>query len=264
MLRVLTLNVCGLPHHSPVFPPLAVRAARIAAHLEASDVDVVNLQELFTRRHLRIIRPLLPSYRYAAWHPGLAGRPAGGLATFSRVPLRRLGYRGYRGIAPGTGGPAFRGRLSLASAMAGVLLTELPAHGLVVANTHLTANKDGDWSAANRYHAFQRRQLHRLHTTLRRLPHHRPVVLTGDFNVASDSPLYPLIVDSGVWSDPFADADPSTFQGAFLPDGSPPHRIDFLLTKGATARDARVVFPDPEDGVYLTDHLGLTATIELP
>ena len=53
--------------------------------------------------------------------------------------------------------------------MAGVLVTELPELGLVLANTHLTANKDGDWSAHNRYHGFQRAQLNRLHSVLRQL-----------------------------------------------------------------------------------------------
>jgi endonuclease/exonuclease/phosphatase family metal-dependent hydrolase len=261
MLRVLSLNVCGLPHQSSSFPRLAVRAARIGRYLESSDVDVVNLQELFTRHHLALVRPLLPSFRHVVWRFGLAGRPAGGLATFSRHPLRRLEYQAYRGIAPSAGSLRFRGRNAVASAMAGVLVTELTDHGIVVANTHLTANKDGDWSATNRYHDFQRRQLQRLHAVLRRLPDHRPAVLTGDFNVASDSPLYPTIIDRGAWHDPFVETDPTTFQGAFLPPGAPPHRIDFLLIRGAEARDPRTVFAEPEDGIYLSDHIALTARI---
>jgi endonuclease/exonuclease/phosphatase family metal-dependent hydrolase len=262
-LRVLTLNVCGFPSQNPAFPSLAVRAARFCQHLESSDVDIVNLQELFSRRHLDTIRPLLPSFPHVVWRRGLAGRPAGGLATFARRPLRLVGYHSYAGIVPRTSGPRFRAWRGLWSAMAGVLITEVPELGLVLANTHLTANKDGDWSAGNRYHGFQRAQLNRLHSVLRRLPGARPAVVTGDFNIASDSPLYPAIVDNGQWHDPFADSDPSTFQAAFLPSDSPPHRIDFLLTRGTCADDPRVVFADPEDGIYLSDHVALSARIPL-
>ena len=81
------------------------------------------------------------------WRPGLAGRPAGGLATFSRRPLRLVGYRSYKGIVPRTSGPRFRAWRGIGSAMAACSSPELPDLGLVVANTHLTANKDGDWSA---------------------------------------------------------------------------------------------------------------------
>jgi exonuclease III len=263
-IRVLTLNVCGFPSDNPMFPSLATRAARFCAQLESSDVDVVNLQELFTRRHLETVRPLLPSFAHVLWQPGLARRPAGGLVTFSRHPLRRLRYRSYLGIAPSAGGPGFRAGHALWGSLAGVLVTELPELGVVLANTHLTANKDGDWSAGNRYHRFQRAQLDRLHSVLRRLPADRPTVVTGDFNIASDSPLYPVIVDNGRWQDPFADTDPATFQAAFLPSHKPPHRIDFVLTRGtAPVQDPQVVFPDPENGIYLSDHVALSARVPL-
>lgn len=264
-IRVLTVNVCGLPSEHPMLPPLAVRAARFCAQLEASDVDIVNLQELFTRRHLATVRPLLPSFPHAVWRTGVAGRPAGGLVTFSRHRLRGLGYRSFRGIVPSAGGPWFRANHALWGALAGVLVTELPEFGVVVVNTHLTANKDGDWSASNRYHRFQRAQLDRLHSVLRALPADRATVVTGDFNIASDSPLYPMIVDNGRWQDPFVDADPATFHAAFLPPDRSPHRIDFLLTRGTGAvQQAGLVFAEPQEGSYLSDHVALSARVPMP
>ena len=61
---------------------------------------------------------------------------------------------------------------------------------------HLTANKDGDWSAANRYHDFQRRQVEIMHAAVRRArtADTELMIVTGDFNIAGSGPLYPLIV----------------------------------------------------------------------
>jgi endonuclease/exonuclease/phosphatase (EEP) superfamily protein YafD len=261
-MRVLTVNICGQPTTTAVFPPLPVRLAGLARHLELSDVDIVNVQEVWTRWHFTTLRHALPSYPYVARRPGAAGRPAGGLVTFSRRPFRRVRYRSYRGIVPGTGRPRFRLRQGINSLLQGVLVVELD--GITVANTHLTANKDGDWSAGNRYHGFQRAQLNRLHAVLRRLPADRPVVLTGDFNVAADSPLYPVIVDSGQWHDPFVDSGRPTFHSAFLPPGATNHRIDFVLVRGpATVVDTEHHFAGPENEVYLTDHVGLSARLSL-
>jgi len=140
----------------------------------------------------------------------------------------------------------------------------------VVANTHLTANKDGDWSADNRYHAFQRTQLRMVHAVLGRARTTELTIVTGDFNIASASPLYPLIVDGGAWRDPFAVADPVTYHAEFLPPGSTAHRIDYLLVSGDPATfpvtGAEPLFTGPvalPDGRvrYLSDHVALTARV---
>jgi endonuclease/exonuclease/phosphatase family metal-dependent hydrolase len=153
----------------------------------------------------------------------------------------------------------------------GVLISTLAGRRTIVANTHLIANKDGDWSAANRHHGIQRDQLRRLHAVVRRAGTTAgwARLLTGDFNVASDSPLYPTIVDNGHWRDPFADTDPPTFHAAYLPPGSIGRRIDYLLVSGeASAADARVLFADAvelDDGrrTHLSDHMALAARVTL-
>jgi endonuclease/exonuclease/phosphatase family metal-dependent hydrolase len=99
------------------------------------------------------------------------------------------------------------------------------------------------------------------------------VVVTGDFNISSSCPLYPLIVDGGAWRDPFAGTDPVTYHMDFLPPGASPHRIDYLLVSGDEARyplvDSGVLFDEPlalPEGrrMYLSDHVGLTARLGLP
>jgi endonuclease/exonuclease/phosphatase family metal-dependent hydrolase len=263
-LGVVSFNVCGLPG-MPV--PLARRTAEFCRHLDAGDADVINLQEVFSRRSLVRIRAGLTSYPHVAWRRGLGGHPAGGLATFSRRPISDVGYRSFRAIVPPTGSVRFRTKRAVNSLLQGVLTVTLP--GVTVVNTHLTANKDGDWSPGNRYFAYQRAQLTRLHQVLARLT--GPVVVTGDFNLASQGALYPLIVPDG-WHDVFAGTDQVTYHPAFLPPGAGAHRIDYVLLRGGVSvLDARLVFSDPVtvDGadlppMFVSDHVALSARLSLP
>jgi endonuclease/exonuclease/phosphatase family metal-dependent hydrolase len=258
-LRVATWNVCGLPSS---LPPLRTRATEFCRHLDGSDLDVVNLQEVWSPVGFRAIRAGLPSFPHVAW------RPAGGLATFSRIPLTGVSFRTYGGIVPPSGGLRFRARLAFNGLLQGVLTARLAGRDTVVANTHLTANHDGTWSATNRHHAFQRAQLERLHAVVRKYRGGAgAAVLTGDFNVASDCPLYPTIVDNGGWRDPFRATDPSTYQAAFLPPGSSTKRIDYLLVAGDAVEvaDTAVLFDRPvEPAGYLSDHVGLSARLVWP
>jgi hypothetical protein len=249
--------VCGLPSR---LDPLAVRADGFCRYFEESRLDVLHFQEVWTRRALALLRARLPSYPFVAWRRGIAGQPAGGLATFSRLPLGAVSYTPFRGVRPDRGGLRFRLVRAVNSALQGVLAVELAGSATVVANTHLTANKDGDWSAGNRHLGFQRAQLVRLHAALRRTGTDL-VVVAGDFNIASDGPLYPLLVDG--WRDPFAATDPVTYQAAFLPPGASGHRIDYLLVRGGRVVDSGLLFAAPDgQGRYLSDHMALTATVE--
>jgi endonuclease/exonuclease/phosphatase family metal-dependent hydrolase len=260
-LRMMTFNVCGLPS---MRPPLAARTVEFCRHIEATDVDVLNLQEIFTRRSLERIRAGLPSFRHVAWRPNLAGQPAGGLATFSRRPLGQARFRSFAGVVPDQGSLRFRAKRAINSLLQGWLTTDLTGLGVTVVNTHLTANKDGDWSAGNRYFTYQRRQLSRLHAGLAD-DRTGAMILTGDFNLASAGPLYPLIVDSGRFRDPYAEANPTTYHAHFLPGEFPAHRIDYLLVRGgATVREVATMFDSPVDGHgYVSDHVALTARLDL-
>ena len=148
--------------------------------------------------------------------------PVRGLAARGRWPTSRgsgyvLAPAGRRGVVhvvsgalPNTGSAQFRAKRAIYSLLQGVLTVELAECGAVVANTHLTANKDGDWSDLNRYYTFQRKQVEMLHATLQKagVANTELMILTGDFNIAGDGPLYPLIINGGAWRDPFAASDP--------------------------------------------------------
>ncbi|MFG1927007.1 endonuclease/exonuclease/phosphatase family protein [Cryptosporangium sp. NPDC048952] len=257
-LRVATLNICGLPTVLSGLPPLAVRAAEIGRRLEASDVDLLNVQELWGRRGLATLRRHLPSFEHVARHPAISGGPAGGVATFSRHPLGRAHYRSFAGTAPRTSTARFRAGRALNARRQGTLAVTMG--DTLVVNTHLTANKDGRWTTDNRYFHFHRDQLERLHAFVEEQPTALRTILTGDFNIASRSPLDPFVTEDGAWHDPFEHTDLTTFRAEFLPHGSTVHRIDYILLKGATALDAKPLFDDE----VLSDRIGLTVGLELP
>jgi endonuclease/exonuclease/phosphatase family metal-dependent hydrolase len=257
-VRIVTLNVCyGLRTR---LAPAAVRAAEFCRQIEALDVDVVNLQEVWTPRLLARIRAGLPSLPHVAWRGGIAGQPAGGLAMLSRVPVTDVRYHTFRRARVSAGGPAFRLRHRIEVGFHGVLLATFPgAPPVLVGNVHLTANRDGDWSAGNRHHRFQAAQLRLLRDAMRGPD---PAVLTGDFNVTSGSPLYPSIVDG--WRDPFAVTNPPTYQESMLPAGRRASRIDYILVRGVEEPvQTAVLFTEPASLGLVSDHVGLFAEIAI-
>ncbi|MBG0829777.1 endonuclease/exonuclease/phosphatase family protein [Planomonospora sp. ID67723] len=272
-VRVMSLNVCcGL--RSPL-PPPTDRAAEFCRRIERSDTGVVNFQEVWTPGLLRFLRRRLPSFPFAAWRAGTAGQPAGGLVTFSRLPLRSVAYTPFRGARPETGSPAFLGLLTLKSLVQGVLTVELAGRRTVIGNAHLTANKDGDWSEGNRHYAFQRAQLGLLHRALGRA--HRGgadlTIVSGDFNIAAEGPLYSSVVDGGAWHDPFRSAARPTFHADLLPPGQSARRVDYLLVRGDLGRhpvtEAATLFAEPVPlpgggRSFLSDHLALSARVVIP
>src|SRR5439155_6460318 len=128
-IHVMSLNVCGLP--SPL-ASLKERAAHFCRHINESDIDVVNLQEVWGGRALAVIRAYLPSYPFVAWRRGVAGQPAGGLVTFSRLPVGAVSYTSFRGARPSAGGVLFRAKRAVNSLLPGALTVELAGLGTVV------------------------------------------------------------------------------------------------------------------------------------
>src|SRR5215469_18198340 len=87
-LTVATLNTRGIPVTGS---QLARRYQAIGEAFEVSDADVVAFQEVFTYWHLRLLARRMSSFRHVAYRPSAAG-PAGGLVTFSRLPVSACAY----------------------------------------------------------------------------------------------------------------------------------------------------------------------------
>gem|GEM_PF-478703 len=272
-IGVTSLNVCcGLTNP---LRPVKERAAEFCRRLEQADMDVVNFQEVWTPGLLAFLRGRLPSFPFIALKRGIPGRAAGGVVSFSRLPLRSVRYVSFRGMRPRAGSPFFRSALAVSAGLQGVLTFELSGRRTVVGNVHLTANRDGDWSVGNRHEALQRAQLERVHKALRRArsADTELAIVGGDFNLPSSSFLYGVVVDGGMWRDPFAAADAPTFHSELLPAGAQAHRVDYLLVDGdwerhpVTATDLLFGEPVtmPSGGTaFLSDHVAQVVRITLP
>lgn len=258
-LTVATLNTRGVPITGS---RLADRYAAIADSFEASDVDAANFQEVLTYYHLRLLTRRMPSYRHVSFRPSAAG-PAGGLVTLSRLPVAGSGYHRFAVRLDVAGLPLIT---RFMAPMKGVLVTRLTAPEICIVNTHPTANGDGDWSESNRFHPVHKAQLARLAGVIGDQP--RPIVVTGDFNVASDSALYSDFIAATGLADAFGGQCPPTFRAEYLSQGSSPHCIDFILVAGPIAVEAAdLILADeqelPNGPAYVSDHIGLRARISL-
>jgi endonuclease/exonuclease/phosphatase family metal-dependent hydrolase len=169
----------------------------------------------------------------------------------------------------------FRCALTVGSCLQGVLTFEVLGCRTVVGNVHLTANRDGDWSAGNRHEALQSMQLRRVHEVLRaaRGRDTELVIASGDFNLPSGSALYDAVVDAGAWRDPFSAADLPTFHADLLPAGASAYRIDYLLIQGDPDRHPVIgtdlLFTEPAampsgGTALLSDHVAQMARIGIP
>ncbi len=259
-VTVASLNIRGIPLTGS---RLTTRCRAIGAFFEASDADVVCFQEVHTYYHLRQLARQMPSFRHVSCQRTMPG-PAGDVVTFSRLAFSATAYHGFGPFPPAPGiDPLTR----LQARMKGALVTRLAAPGVVVVNTHPTANTDGDWSSANRFSPVHRAQLAALARIVHGVP--APVVVCGDFNVDRDSDLFAeFIADTGL-DDAFAGNCPATFRAEYLPAGATPHCIDFILTASdIKAEVTEVLFTGRQamrgGAGYVSDHVGLLARLNCP
>ncbi len=259
-VTVATLNTLGL---HIVKSRLPTRYRLIAAAFEAGDADVVCVQEIATYWHLRLLARRMPSFAHVGCRRGRLG-PAGALVTFSRLPVAGTEYHR---IGPSPGAPdiarlPLRNRVT--AGLRGALVTRLAGSGLAVVNTHTTSNKDGDWSLDNRHYGVHHAQLAALAAVMRGVGD--PAVLCGDFNTPRDSALFARFLAESGLSDAFGGTCPPTYRAEYLPAGAVAYCVDFILTSPGVRTGSRgLLFTDrhpalPAPG-YLSDHVGLTATL---
>jgi sphingomyelin phosphodiesterase 2 len=258
-LSIVSFNTRGIPVRSS---GLATRYSLIAANLEGGDTDIACFQEVFSYWHLRLLARRMPSFRYVSYRPSPAG-PAGGLATLSRLPLSGTLYRGF-GIPPRV--PGISWRHWLGAGLKGALVTRLANPAIRVINTHPAPNRDGDWSAANRFYPLHRAQLGTLTRVIRSV--RAPAVVCGDFNVDRDSALFAQFLTGVGLADAFGGNCPATFHAEYLPAHKTPLCIDFILTSdGIRTEAATLLFPSkvplPGGPGYVSDHVGLCARLFL-
>lgn len=249
-IRLLTLNALVRGDVRP-------RLRALAAILDESDYDVVCLQEVLHAGSVRLLRRLTPGFR----HRFASGFPLlhGGLLLLSRWPFVRSGFTRYPAGRP------LRTEMLMRKGVQ-VAVVDTPGGPLAVVNTHLSANRDGDWAPANRYTRIARGELDALAGLVAALDPALPVVVAGDFNVPRDSLALTAFAEAAGLRDVLAgDTAPTYRPTARFP--APP-ALDQVLVRGTPSARARLVFKDAvalpggRTG-YLSDHYGIEADLTI-
>jgi endonuclease/exonuclease/phosphatase (EEP) superfamily protein YafD len=167
------------------------------------------------------------SYPFQAYEPYLHC-PMGGLVTFSRLPLAAQRFETY----------LEQGRWYLPTLMdkilrKGMLITSLHWADMpvVIINTHILANYNGDWERRGVFARMQEKQLRQLAEIVTLQPSNALVVVAGDFNIPRGSRLYTDFLHWTGLVDPLADDRRPTHRP---PPGVPAHYslpIDFVFAR---------------------------------
>jgi endonuclease/exonuclease/phosphatase family metal-dependent hydrolase len=253
-VRLLTLNAL-------IRDDVPARLRALGPVLERSGYDIVCLQEVLHRGSARLLRLVTGSYRHRAGTGTLL--LAGGLLLLSRWPVLRHRFVRYPMRRP------LRTELLMRKG-AQLAVVDTPAGPLAVVNTHLSANRDDDWSQGNRYTGIIRGELDCLARLVTAFEPTLPAVVAGDFNVPRDSPVFTGFVAAAGLRDVLAGDTSTTFRPT--PRWPDPPALDQVLVRPAPDRPlaarARTVLQDPvrvADGreLFLSDHYGIEAELTL-
>ncbi|MEO7839422.1 MAG: endonuclease/exonuclease/phosphatase family protein, partial [Anaerolineales bacterium] len=221
-LSLLTLNCFGTP-----VPKARRRLRALARQLEHSTIQLVCLQEVQLVFFQRLLIQACASYPFQAYEPHLHS-PKGGLVTLSRMPLTAQRFETY----------TEQGHWYLPTAMdrflrKGMLISSLHWEGapVVVINTHIIANYNGDWERQGVFARMQEKQLHQLAEVVAIQPSNALVVVVGDFNIPRGSRLYKNFLQRTGLIDTLAEDRRPTHRP---PRGVPAHYslpIDFVFVQ---------------------------------
>ncbi|MET8860745.1 endonuclease/exonuclease/phosphatase family protein [Streptomyces sp. NPDC004579] len=249
-LRLLTMNTLFTGD-------VPARLSALGAALAESDYDIVCLQEVMYRRNARLIRRAAPAYRHFACSGTVLLK--GGLVLLSRWPISRWRFVRYPMTGPVRGEFVMRKGAQVAS-------VATPDGELVVVNTHLSANRDDDWSPANRYTAIAEAELALVAELIEDVGPSVPVAVVGDLNVPRDSAVLADFVAATGLRDVLAGDTRPTYRPT--PRWPSPPALDHVLVRAAAGESltggADFVFQDEValgDGrrAHLSDHYGVQA-----
>jgi endonuclease/exonuclease/phosphatase family metal-dependent hydrolase len=225
VLNLVTLNCFGVPFVQNT----RARLATITRELDTPTVDVVCLQEVQFAPYVPLLDRGLTQFPYTAFEPFVYA-PKGGLLTFSRQPIAASDFalyprRGWWHTPSATDRLLHKGILSTRVSYAG--------QEIIILNTHLTANYDGDWSPANRYARLEKAQLDSLARLINEVGTRSIVVVAGDFNIPRHSWLYDGFVTATGMIDPLSGNREPTYHPVFNLPRRFRQAIDFVFVRPA-------------------------------
>lgn len=253
-LRVMTFNV-RLPVDSDGANRWEARRALMAQVVARENPDLIGTQELFQRQGDELVARL-PQY---AWF-GQGRRGGSGdehMGVFYRKDRLRVLATGdfWLSDTPETVGSISWGNVLPRMVTWARFQRIADGATFVLYNTHLPY-REQDEPARERGAAL-------ILARLRQLPADEPIILTGDFNTAPDSPTYALLTTAltDAWTAaPRRLGPPATFHDF---TGKADRRIDWILFRGLQAKSARTVTTHRR-GRYPSDHFPVVVDFELP
>jgi endonuclease/exonuclease/phosphatase family metal-dependent hydrolase len=262
-LRIATLNVWALPFGFARH--VAQRMPAIVAHAGEGDVDVLALQEVWTRRARSLL--IDAGERIGLVPAGDPTRSPGGLLTLTRLPVRQTEFIPYLlpGLPQRPWHADYYGRKGFA-----LVQVDTAAGPAMVVNTHLHARytKPGEFDPYLGIRTAQVLQLVSYLSTVR-----GPVVAVGDFNIREDDPEYRCLRSHGGLADAAADLDKrrptSLLDNPYSGSGhEPAERIDYVFTRGgaqtvAIRRDFDAPLEAAAGPATYSDHAGLVADVSI-
>lgn len=260
-----TLNIFGVPFAKRT----RARLATIARELNQPGFDVVCLQEVQMAHYVPLLTRAFTRFPFVAFEPFVYA-PKGGLLTLSRRQFERTAFLLY----------SQRGwwhTLSIADWMLhkGALLTHMTvAHTpVVVINTHLIANYDGDWSRGNRYARIEAAEVQQLAQLVNDQDPDALVIVAGDFNFPRRSWLYDEFVAAIGAEDPLSNHTAPTFRPPLPLQPFVAEAIDHVFIRPPRnlklTYSAELLFEEKVRLVsgrhdYVSDHLGIGVRLEWP
>ncbi len=257
MLSIATFNVQGTPIFSA---DTYNRIRKIAEVLNSTDVDIINLQEIFTYQHLVIFKKILKNFHYCLFQGFIFG-PKGGLVTFSKVSIEKQKYISYSSVT-------LTKKLFLSK---GILINKIKNSSIFIVNTHLTANRDNNWSKNNRFYLIHKNQITEFSNIINRIQDYDFVISGGDFNISKKCSLYRQLIAESKSQDLFKKYGFPTFHKEFMTEDENSHRIDYLLIKvnenkfSVVNKEhifAKQLISEDNNRGFLSDHVGLKTIIK--
>ena len=253
-LKVMTFNV-RLPERSDGANYWEVRKGLAARMVRDAAPDVFGTQELF-RAQGDYLAAQLPGY---AWFG--RGRQADGggeqMGVFYRKAALRLRASGHFWLSdtPEVPGSITWGHPFPRMVTWGLFERVADGRRFYLLDTHLPYREQDDEARL--------RGARLILSRIAGLPADVPVVLTGDFNTAPDTPVHAALAGTlhDAWETAKARSGPEATFHDFT--GEPDRRIDWILVRGLDVRSVRTIDMN-EDGRYPSDHFPVIAELDFP
>lgn len=263
---LVTFNTQGTPFFSP---DITGRYKIFSKLLNKEKPDIICFQEISTYYHLLLLKKFL-NYPYFTYKKSFHG-PKGGLVTVSKMPMEYVSFKNFTTL--GTfNNISFISRI----VQNGMLLTTIKDQPIMIINTHTFSDFEFEWSPTNGLYRYVKAQIEQLASEVNIQKEYQPhIILTGDFNMKKNSRLYKYLMKQTNAIDLFhTDSSPTYFKERLdykFPAKSS-ERIDFMfvMTKNKKLLNAtnKHLFTEKvplskTNTSYLSDHIGLQATISL-